>query len=154
MTRYYFDPSALVKRYHTEAGTPAVDATFAEPGAAFVISRLAIVECVSAFCLKARTGEVLASEVPAMRRSLLADVGKRILLVSRLLVRHLTIADSLLMRHAPARRLRTLDAVHLAVALDLHLQHRIDVFVSADAFQCEIAKLEGLAISNPMASVP
>lgn len=154
MTRYFFDASALVKRYHREPGSPAVDAVFAEPGATFTISRLAVVECVSAFCLKVRSGEIAANNVPLMRKSLLGDVRRRVVSVPRLLVRHLNLAEALLLRHAPSLRLRAADAVHLGVALDLFSQQEIDMFVSSDLVQCEIAELEGIPTINPLSAFP
>jgi predicted nucleic acid-binding protein len=48
MGRYFFDTSALVKRYHEEQGTDAIDALFAVADSSFVISRLGIVEMVLA----------------------------------------------------------------------------------------------------------
>lgn len=154
MARYFFDTSALVKRYHAEPGTQAVDAMFAESRAVFVVSRLALVECVSAFCLKVRSGEIDASEVPLMRKSLMGDVTRGTLSVSRLLVDHLKLAESLLLQHGPRCRLRALDAVHVAVAVDLFSTQKIDTFVSADDLQCEIARLEGLPTINPSVVVP
>lgn len=154
MARYVFDTSALVKRYHAELGSNEVAAIFSERHSRILISRLAIVECVSAFCLKARTGEIAVHDVPLMRKSLWGDVRRRTLSVSRLLVRHLQLAESLILQHALTRRLRAADAVHLGVALDLFRQSKIDVFVSTDNIQCQIAKLEGLRTINPLASVP
>lgn len=49
---------------------------------------------------------------------------------------------------------RYLDAVHLALALDLFRQRKVDIFVSADNVQCEVAKLEGLPTINPVAAIP
>lgn len=154
MTRFFFDTSAVVKRYHTEPGTQAVDAIFTEPGATWAISRLGIVECLSAFCFKARSGEADASEVLLMWKSLMGDVRRRVLLVPRLLVRHMSLAEDLLLRHAPSRRLRAADAVHLGVALHLLRHRKIDVFVSTDSIQCEIARLEGLPTINPLVQPP
>lgn len=154
MTRYFLDTSALVKRYHREPGSHAVDALFAEPGATFAISRMAVVECVSAFCLKSRSGELAATDVPLMRKSLLGDIRRRVVSVPRLLVRHLNLAEAMLLRHAPTRRLRAADAVHLGVALDLFRQQEIDRFVSTDAIQCEVAYIEGLPTINPFSAVP
>ncbi len=39
MPRYFFDTSALVKHYHTELGSPKVDAILGEVGSEFWISR-------------------------------------------------------------------------------------------------------------------
>lgn len=58
----------------------------------------------------------------------------------------------LLLKHAPKRRLRAFDAIHLGVALDLHRRREIDVFVSTDSIQCEVALLEGLSTFNPSVS--
>ena len=154
MTRYFFDTSALVKRYHAEPGTQAVEAMFVEPRAMFVVSRLAVVECVSAFCLKVRSGELDASELPVMRRSLMGDVKQRELQVSRILVRHFSLAEQLLVRHGPTQRLRALDAIQIAVALHLLQNQQIDVFVSSDIVQCAVARLEGLRAINPVAPAP
>jgi hypothetical protein len=40
MARYFFDTSALVKRYHVEAGTDVVDRVIGEAGAELAIARL------------------------------------------------------------------------------------------------------------------
>jgi hypothetical protein len=149
-----FDTSALLKRYHTERGSTEVDAICSEPGSRFLISWLAIVECVSAFCLKARSGEIDFSEMSLMRKSLMGDVRRRTFSVSRLFVRHLKVAESLLLRHGPTRPLRAPDAIHLALALELFRENKVDLFVSSDTIQCEIARLEGLPMINPLAPIP
>lgn len=154
MRRYFFDTSALVKRYHTEAGTQAVDAIFSETGATFYVSRLALVESVSALCFNVRSGNFAASRLTIARKALWGDVRRGTLSVSRLLIRHLDFAQTLLLRHGPARRLRSFDAIHLGVAVDLLRQQRIDMFVSTDSTQCEIAALEGLPTINPLAPSP
>jgi len=46
---YFFDTSALVKRYHREPGTEVVDDAFDDLGTDCVISDLGIVEFYSAF---------------------------------------------------------------------------------------------------------
>ena len=154
MPRYVFDSSALLKRYHVEAGSDVVDAIFAEPGSRFLASRLAIVECVSALCLKVRSGEIAARDVVVLRKSLWEDVRRQRLSLSGLFRRQLKLAESLLLSHAPTHRLRAFDAVHLALALDLFRQRKVDIFVSADNVQCEVAKLEGLPTINPVAAIP
>jgi hypothetical protein len=52
MPRYFFDTSALVKRYHAENGTPEVRRLMTEPDAQCLISRLATVEMLSGFAGK------------------------------------------------------------------------------------------------------
>ncbi len=48
------------------------------------------------------------------------------------------------------RRFRTLDALQLAVALDLSRRGMTEYFVCADTRLCETAEEEGLVIVNPV----
>ena len=81
MTRYFLDTSALVKRYHPEAGTPAVLSLF--NSATISASSLALVECVSAFCGKVRSGQLAPNRLPVVLRFLRGD-AKRQMIVARL----------------------------------------------------------------------
>jgi uncharacterized protein len=154
MTRYFVDTSALVKLYHTEPGSQAVAAIFAEPDASYCVSRLALVESVSAFSLKVRTAEIPLAQLSMARKSIWGDVKQRIVLVARIFVRHFGLAEDLLLRHGPAHRLRTLDAIQLAVALDLFGRQQIDALVSSDSVLCQVAALEGLRAINPLSPRP
>ena len=58
-------------------------------------------------------------------------------------------AELLVERYAFNLRLRTLDALQLAVALQLRNHNLIDNLVAADTIFCEIARLEGLTVVNP-----
>lgn len=62
---------------------------------------------------------------------------------------HFEAAERLIGRHAFSLRLRTLDALHLAVALDLRDQGLIERFVAADRALCEAAALDGMSVLNP-----
>jgi len=55
---------------------------------------------------------------------------------------HFRAAEQLIGRHGNTRRLRTLDALQLAVALDLSREDLVDHFVSADQALAEVAALE------------
>ena len=55
---YFFDTSALLKRYHPEIGSNVVDAVFDLTDMIRVISDLSIIEFYSAFARRVRTGEV------------------------------------------------------------------------------------------------
>lgn len=48
MKFYFFDTSAVVKRYHSEKGTEAIDRIFAENDRAIAISSVSLTETVSA----------------------------------------------------------------------------------------------------------
>jgi uncharacterized protein len=63
MAAYFFDTSALVKRYVAEAGTAWVTA-LCDPAAGhtIVISQAALVEAVATLCRKARDGTISVQE--------------------------------------------------------------------------------------------
>lgn len=58
MSKYFFDTSAIVKRYHREDGSDFIDRLFAEADAEFVISDISIMEFYSALSLKVSVGEI------------------------------------------------------------------------------------------------
>jgi predicted nucleic acid-binding protein len=62
MADSFLDTSALVKYYHPEEGTQEVTRIIEEPDSRHSISRLSLVETVSAFAVKYRTGEALLHE--------------------------------------------------------------------------------------------
>jgi predicted nucleic acid-binding protein len=149
MAGYFLDTSALVKRYQAEIGTAAVDAIFAEADRSLLVSRLGLVEAVSALALKVRTGEIQLPDFSIARKKLLGDVKGRSLAVVRVLVGHYRYAEQLIERYGLTRRLRTLDAVQLAIALECEAKGRVQSFVCADALLCEIAELEGMRTLVP-----
>jgi uncharacterized protein len=153
MARYFFDTSALVKHYHAEAGTPVVDGIFAEAGAELLISRLAIVEVASALSLKVRTGEITSAQLGTAHKGFHTDISLRRLAVVRILVRHFSDAERLLLFYGTSQRLRTLDALQLAVAHDLWRNARIDRFLVADAVLVNVAAAMGLPATNVVAPV-
>ena len=149
MTFYFVDTSALVKRYHVEAGSSKVAMILAEPDSSHLISRLGLVEAVSAFAVKVREGRIQVAAFSAYRKRLLADVRNRTLNVVRVRVPHCKQADQLLQKHGVAVKLRTLDSLQLATALDLRARAMLDHFVCADVNLCKIAAAEGLSVINP-----
>ncbi len=70
-------------------------------------------------------------------------------LVKRYHVAHFKQADQLLQRHGVTVKLRTLDSLQLATALDLRARGMLDHFVCADVNLCKIAAAEGLSVINP-----
>lgn len=64
---------------------------------------------------------------------------------------HFQEAEELIKKHALKKRFRALDAVQLAVSLDLNRQGRLTHFVCADNRLCIVAKDEGLSVINPEA---
>jgi len=149
LTRYFFDTSALAKLYRKEAGSDLVDRLFAEPGSQFIISRLAVVEMESVFSLKARAGEIGEQALSVARRRLLADLGRRRLLVATVNDEHFRVTQQLLVKYGVVEGLRTLDALQLSVAVILKRGGLPSVFVAADHRLCRVATLEDFQVTNP-----
>jgi predicted nucleic acid-binding protein len=149
MARSFFDTSALVKHYHTEAGTAEVDRIMNELGAELFISRLTLVETISVFATKVRTGEIDASGFARLRGLFATHVARKRYQVARILNVHYERAQDLIRNHGLIRQIRTLDALQLAVAPHFHQAAPIDQFLCADQRLCAIAALEGLNVINP-----
>jgi predicted nucleic acid-binding protein len=153
MPTYFFDSSVVVKRYHPEPGTEAVDRLLGAPAARAFISRLTVVEVQRALVGKVRTKEISSDELKELRQGFLDDVGKRRFEVVRLTEAHYRAAEQLVYKYGPqdnAPLLRTLDALQLAVALEVSTRTQLDFFVSADTRQCEAALSEQLTVFNPV----
>jgi predicted nucleic acid-binding protein len=152
MAGHYFDTSALCRRYHTEPGSDVVERVFAEAGATQYVSWLTVLETQSAFALKVRTGEITETKLALLRTRLLSDIRERQLLVVRVLRRHYDHAGKLLMTYGPTVRLRSLDALHLAIALDLQQRGLAQKLFTADSAMISVGTQEGLTIINPLSS--
>ena len=150
MPNYFLDTSALAKLYHKEAGSEYVDRIVKEHGSRCTISRLSIVEMESVLAIKVRTGEINEEQVEIARRCLRADLSQRRLLVGPpIQARHYHTARILLVRYGATDGLRTLDALQLAIALDLKQTGQITLLVAADQRLCRVAELAGCPAVNP-----
>lgn len=99
--------------------------------------------------MKVRTGQITPAKAVALQARVLGDVAAGTVYVIPLEPTHFTSAGLLVAKYGFGRRMRTLDAIQLAVALDLHSQGLLDVFVVADKILAEVAILEGLTVQNP-----
>ncbi len=117
----YIDSSALAKLYVPEAESDKVDA-FLRGKVGLMISELAITEVLSAVSRKKRTGELEPEPANRIRDALLADADSGSF--ARL---HLDPAvhraAELLLLAAESVPLRTLDALHLALAFSGAASH-------------------------------
>jgi hypothetical protein len=120
-----------------------------DPGASIFISRLGVVETVSVFAKKVRSGLISATDFGLLRRRFFADLRQRRPSIVRLLVRHFQEADRLLQQHSLTINLNTLDSLQLAVALDLRRRGMLDELVASDRVVLAVATLEGLKTFNP-----
>jgi hypothetical protein len=149
MPDYFFDSSALAKYYHVELGTPEVERILMEPGSRYFISRLTTIEIQSVFAGKVRMGTIGEPEFRLLRRRFLSDVTRRQFEVVRMTGAHYQEAERLIRRHGMTLRLRTLDALQLAVALELRGRGMLDLFVCADRGFLPSAVAERLSVINP-----
>lgn len=146
---YFFDTSALVKYYHLETGRSKVVALLEDSTHSNFISRLTLVELHSVLARKVRTDELTDEGFHTVRRRFYADLRARKIRISSSEQGHHLQATLLVMKHGLSHNLRTLDALQLAAALELHRKTPLDHFVCADAALCQIAHREGLAVLNP-----
>ena len=142
MKFYFFDTSALVKRYHAEKGTEVIDNIFSEDDKAAVISSICITEIVSALNRKKEDGFISKSDLDAALSRFFQDAIKEFLILE-LDDGHIKDSIALVLKW----NLRTLDALQLAVAIAL--KEVKPIFVCADKKLVSIAEKEGLVSINP-----
>jgi uncharacterized protein len=149
VANYFLDTSALAKLYHQEAGSDYMDRVLDEIGSRSLISRLSIVELESVLATKVRTGEINPAALQIARRRFRADLARQRLIVAPPVHEgHFQRARKLLVQYGVDEGLRTLDALQLAIALDLHRQGYVTVLVAADKRLCRVAPLAGCTAIN------
>lgn len=115
-----------------------------------VISRLSLVEFESALATKIRTRQLDLGRQELARRSLRADIAqRRISLAPPLSDFLLDRGRQLVERFGIGNALRTLDALQLAVALDLFDRKYVSVLVTADANMRAVAAAAGCDVIDP-----
>ncbi len=150
MSLYYFDSSAVVKKYVSETGTEWVLSLF-KPSVknAIYITQITGVEVVSAISRRCRSGNLTQK---ASQRSIFRfkrDFQSK--------YRVLRMTDSVLseaMRISENYGLRGYDSIQLAVATeleDISISNSLSqiIFVSADKLLNKAAQSEGLAVDDP-----
>jgi predicted nucleic acid-binding protein len=150
MSHYFFDSSALIKRYVDEKGTKWIRMIVApNTGHTYLIAQITPVEVVSSAERLRREGKVSQRTARATRLAFDRH-ARREYVVAVLSEEVVTQAKDLLVIH----QLRAYDAVQLATAL-ISNKHLIDVglppliFVSADQRLLNAAAAEGLSTSDP-----
>ena len=147
VTHYFFDTSALVKRYHDEVGTAAVDEAFDDEGAFCLISDLTVIECHSAFAKKVRTQEIGEEDYQVTMQRLMQDVDRDLLRLRTLGEHEKRQAVSFLRSYGMSHGLRTLDALQCAVLQNV--ERPLDGVYCADRRLNSVLDAEGLAVLNP-----
>jgi predicted nucleic acid-binding protein len=150
LPNYFLDTSALAKLYHNEIGSEHMDRILEERDSRSIISHLSIVEMESVLAIKMRTGEIDEPAIEMARRRFRADLAQHRLQVAMpVLERHFHSARKLLVQYGVSEGLRTLDALQLAIALDLRQLGQIGVLVAADQRLCRVGSMAGCASVNP-----
>ncbi len=133
--RVFFDTSAFVKRYVSEAGTDAA-LEWCDRATEIGLSGIALPEIVSAFCRLRREAKITDTQYRQLKSLLLADIEDAAVcdLTPAVLGKAISILE--------ANTLRGMDAIHIGSAVAL----QADVFLSADTRQREAAARAGLRV--------
>ncbi len=150
MTGYFFDTSAIVKRYVQETGTSWIRGlTRRGKSDPIYIARITTVELTAAVARRRRGGSLSAARAGSILKRFDSHAGGRYLVVE--------ITPSLLAAAthlANAHELRAYDAVQLAAALELNRRWQTAglggvTLVSADRELNAAASAEGLLVDDP-----
>ncbi len=149
MSHYYFDSSALVKRYLNETGTTWVRSLFGSSSNTVYTVRISGAEVVAAIFRSVRIGSIAASDADAAVVQFKADLSIRYQMVE---VTEPIIDSAMLL--AEKYGLRGYDSVQLAAALILQrlrmfLSLPPIIFVCADNKLNAAASAEGFMVENP-----
>lgn len=136
----YLDTSALLKRYITEPGSDDFDAFFLAR-APHAISRLTFVEMWCALARRRRAGQISPQLEQDAMEELRRDMQDGAVLLYALADGHASVAYQLISDVAEAP-LRTLDALHLAIARESGATD----FATADKTQAEAARQLGFTV--------
>jgi len=145
---FFFDTSALIKRYLHEKGSAQVRRLLQTGGAIFYQTFLTPVEITSGLYRHHREGQIAIEQLSLLLRSYAAHSHREYLLVpySESLI---DMAATLISRHP----LRALDAIQLAGALQLRSSLPASaprlIFLSADDRLVRAARQEHLRVENP-----
>jgi predicted nucleic acid-binding protein len=150
MTHYFFDSSALVKRYISERGTPWIRSLL-PPNTANVIliANVTQVEIMSGILRRMREKQISQRTAQAIR-VLVDHHASREYTVIGMSPAIIEYAENILEKHP----LRAYDSIQLASALEANTQLLATglqplVFVSADNRLLTAASLEGLQTDDP-----
>lgn len=144
MPFYYFDTSALVKRYSRERGTRTVNTLLAKRGKVAVVGTVAIAELYSALALKALEGELTRDDWYSVLFKFESESNRGLFHYVVPSSRTFLATKQMILDY-PA--LRASQAVHLALAMELK-PLRLS-FVSSDRQILELCRPFGLTPINP-----
>ena len=144
MHYFYFDTSAIAKRYSPEAGSKKIDDIIGDKSNIVVIGNIAITELYSAISKKYRIGEISRQDFLSAIYRFEDDISKNIYRFLEVDNEVITAAEILILKYS---ELRTYDSIHLALALQLTKLKPI--IVTSDTVLLKTCTSEGLKVINP-----
>jgi predicted nucleic acid-binding protein len=142
MPAYFFDTSALVKRYHVEEGSEKVDEIFNDPEGIFAIASITIAEFTSVFARKLNEGIISEDDLRICLSEFSKDMISSFGIVD-LGRNHTNKSIPLILKY----NLRTLDSLQLATFLDL--SHLNPIMVASDEALLNATLKEGFQTIRP-----
>lgn len=121
-----------------------------QPNDTFFISQLSLVEMQSGFAKKVRIGLIDELTLDELMGAFSFDIERKRFSVASVDDEVFGAAEQLMRTHAVKRALRTLDALQIAVAIALSRSGLAETLVASDDNLCAVAKVEGLAVINPL----
>lgn len=140
---YFFDTSALVKRYHYETGTEIIQEIAVGKDNRIFISAFTIVELLAVVDKLLRRKIISREEVTKITTGLQDDLRSQCIEIINILPKHISKTYGLIFDF----HLSSSDSLILACAFDL--RDSSPIFVSADKNLLEVAQKNHLAILNP-----
>lgn len=94
-------------------------------------------------------GDLNAADATLLRNHFLNDVATKAFTVVAIIDQHFLEAERLLIQYAGTKNLHTLDALQLAVALNVFRRGSLNSLLVADNTLIEVAAAKGLPVTNP-----
>jgi predicted nucleic acid-binding protein len=136
---YFFDTSALLKRYHQEPGSAKVDELLSQPQGSFVIANITIAELTSAFVRKFHQGIIKQTTLKHVLSQFAKDILTDFWIID-LERHHVMQSRALILKH----NLRALDGLQLSALLSLKTIK--SAFVCADQRLLKADQKERVAV--------
>jgi len=146
MSIYYFDSSALIKRYHYELGTDVVDRIIENEDSEIYVSSISLIEVISTLRRKVKAHKITKAKFVKLKGAFLYEISHAFTLIP---IDESIIVDAV--HIAEKYGTKSLDSIHLASALRLKNITSNPIFVSSDKELIKYAYSEGFKIINPEA---
>ena len=141
---YFFDTSALFKRYVLEPGTDKIDLLFEKRGL-LIISNLTVIELVSNLKRLVDVDRVIDSDIyHAIKNEFFNDIAEGTIKVEPVSALHIISAVDLLSKVY----ISSIDSLQLSMLLKLKESCKNISFVCSDKKLCGLAENEGITVTR------